>query len=157
MTDQVFYTHHAQFNGSSVLTDAYYSDQTYRLYLKFRHGAIAGYRNVNLHTFTGISNAPSAGSYYNNYIKNNYMTTHGDVVFLPADNINVSSTVPEDKTGAAVGKNDEPSFVVTVRLDGTLEFEVSATDAKKAIELVEKNVDLGRFDGTYSVEGVKKA
>jgi hypothetical protein len=134
-----------------------------RLYLTFNTGVVAGYQGVPKNYFDGLTKAASVGQYYNYYIKNGFATTHGDVVFVPREGFDHKVPVANDRTGAAApnvsesGNNKTTPFVVTVRFDGSLEFKIDASDAKDAIEKVEKSLHGTTVDGNYSIEGVKKS
>lgn len=166
MSDQFFYTHHIEFKNSSAISDVFYSDRMERLYVVFTNGNVAGYKAVPVGVIDGFKNAVSPGQYYNNWVKNRYSGTHTDVVFVPAQDHKVSHSASRDNLAYAadsVGKNrnnDKVEFVLSVRLDGSFEFRVKATDAKGAIEEVEKILkgsSSGLDASNFTIEGVNRA
>jgi hypothetical protein len=159
MADQVFYTHHVGFKGSEALEEAYYSDVTHRLYIKFVNGNTAGYVNVPKEHFKALAAAQSAGSYYNTWIKYSFTGTHTDVVFVPESDRNASSSVAPDPNVDKTGNAAKSNFVVVVRVDGTLEFTVPAVDVRSALQNVEQILanSSRSNDLTYTFEGVNKS
>lgn len=159
MADQFFYNHHVKFHGSSVLDEAFYSDEKHRLYIRFLNGSIAGYQEVTPNIFQSLTNADSPGQYYNYSIKNFYRGTHNDVVFVPKTP-EQQSPVVTNVTGAAdapTGNTSKPDYVVKVAVNGTLEFTVPAVNARAAIQNVEQILlNSGAVDGSFEIEGVNK-
>lgn len=71
--------------NSSNLNCLFYDRETLHLYVEFKSGSIAGYRNVPVAEFESLALANSVGKYYNAYIKApkigqpRYPTLNGDV------------------------------------------------------------------------------
>jgi hypothetical protein len=161
MASNFYYTHHVEFNNSSVIQDAFYNKNSTYLFVCFHNGSVAGYYGVSEDTFKEFSRASSAGQYYNYYIKNRFQTASSDVVFVPKDADSSVKSAPEKpvKTDAQ-GRNDaKTEYVVTVRVDGLLEFKVPADDVVSAMEYVSSILKVSSTDGKikYTFEGVSKS
>lgn len=65
---QVFYTEHHTDLNSSALSDIWYDDIEWKLFVRFHNGAVAGYQNVPESVVEIFTTAPSVGRYYNESI-----------------------------------------------------------------------------------------
>lgn len=121
MTRTVEYDIHYNNFDSSVLSDIYYDGQNRELFVKFKHGGLAGYKNVGPVLAKQFMEAPSIGSYYSRIIKtgvHNTSTTSGDVELVERKPKNT-------KTYVVVGQVMRPT---------NLRLAVEAESMEQAIE-----------------------
>lgn len=58
---------------SSIISEVRYNDDAQRLYVQFNDGNVYGYSGVTLSRYVHFRDAVSAGSYFANRIKNNFI------------------------------------------------------------------------------------
>jgi hypothetical protein len=58
--------------SSSNVAEIGYDESTQTVYVRFLNGSLYGYKNVPVHEFEGLKNAPSVGSYLHRNYKNVY-------------------------------------------------------------------------------------
>jgi hypothetical protein len=66
------YTHDTMVEGSSVVSEVVYDEQTRRLVVALHNGIEAGYENVDKLVYQSLVNADSVGAYWNRFVKNHF-------------------------------------------------------------------------------------
>jgi hypothetical protein len=122
------YTHNTMVEGSSVVSEVVYDEQTRRLVVVLHNGTEAGYENVDKLVYQSLVNADSVGAYWNRFVKNHFT------------GFDTSNLDYHDRTGQAVDGKVDPvnrRFEVSYFLDNTLRdsqvIRVNAVDTDSAL------------------------
>lgn len=134
-TKTVTYTHHNLHNSKAII-ESWYDSKTQELYVMFPSGQIAGYENVDENDYTDLVNAPSAGRYYSQFIKNRHrgINTRG-IEFVERE----ATTKPDsvEIVDVPTGSFEETYFVVNLLIP--IKATYAARTPQEAAELAEKD------------------
>jgi predicted glutamine amidotransferase len=146
------YTHYEEIEGSSVVSEVVYDEQTRRLVVILHNGTVAGYEGVDKLFYQSLVNADSVGAYWNRFVRKHFngFDTNDIDSFRDRKEPLVSSNdyVFGAWKPAEVGKPEEVvvpvnrRFEVSYVLDNTWRegqvVKVNAADTSSAVEAFNK-------------------